>query len=402
MFMAISLIIADDVEDTRAGIRRLLSLDPEIKVIGEAADGRQAVEETINLKPDIVLMDINMPVMDGITATEEINFRFPETSVVIMSVQEENEYLKRAMLAGARDYIVKPFSNDELVDTIKRVYRLDREKKNSLVKKAHQTDPQIISFFGTKGGVGKTTLAVNTAIAIRQKTRSQVVLVDLDLQFGDVAAAMNIKPLQSIADMVQESSEIDRELLESYLLVHKPTGVKVLCAPLKPEHGEIIGPSDIEKILKILKETYQYVIVDTACYFSDPVLTALEMSSTIFMVSTLDILAVKNTKMALNIMENLNMHGAVHIILNCADETTGMKREDLEHALGCEVLCAVPTSNKTALSAINKGIPFVLTHPNSNIGEGVMKIAHSLIKGVEKPARKKRVGLIAGLMGIHS
>ncbi|MGI6555311.1 MAG: response regulator [Bacillota bacterium] len=373
MFMAISLIIADDVEDTRAGIRRLLSLDPEIKVIGEAADGRQAVEETINLKPDIVLMDINMPVMDGITATEEINFRFPETSVVIMSVQEENEYLKRAMLAGARDYIVKPFSNDELVDTIKRVYRLDREKKNSLVKKAHQTDPQIISFFGTKGGVGKTTLAVNTAIAIRQKTRSQVVLVDLDLQFGDVAAAMNIKPLQSIADMVQESSEIDRELLESYLLVHKPTGVKVLCAPLKPEHGEIIGPSDIEKILKILKETYQYVIVDTACYFSDPVLTALEMSSTIFMVSTLDILAVKNTKMALNIMENLNMHGAVHIILNCADETTGMKREDLEHALGCEVLCAVPTSNKTALSAINKGIPFVLTHPNSNIGEGVMR-----------------------------
>lgn len=400
--MAITVLIADDIEETRASISRLLSLDSDITVIGQAGDGREAVNKTAELKPNVVLMDINMPVMDGITATEEINFRSLETSVIIMSVQEENEYLKKAMLAGARDYIVKPFSNDELVDTIKRVYNLDREKRNGVVKKAFSTDPQIISFFGTKGGVGKTTLAVNTAISLRQSTRSQVVLVDLDLQFGDVAAAMNIKPRQSIADLVQESSEIDRELLDSYLLVHKPTGVKVLCAPLKPEHGEIVSQSDVERILNILKDTYQYVVVDTASYFSEPVLTALEMSNTIFMVCALDVLTVKNTKLALHIMETLNMHGSIQVILNCADESMGMKRDDLEHALGYKVQSFIPNNEKVAISAINKGVPFILTHPNSSIGEGVLRLADGLIQGEKQaPLKKKHRGL-AGLMGISS
>ena len=401
--MAITVLIADDIEETRASISRLLSLDADIKVISQAVDGRDAVSKTADLKPDIVLMDINMPVMDGIAATEEINFRSLDSSVIIMSVQEENEYLKKAMLAGARDYIVKPFSNDELVDTIKRVYNLDKEKRSSSVKKAFSTEPQIISFFGTKGGVGKTTLAVNTAIALRQSTKAHVVLVDLDLQFGDVAAAMNIKPRQSIADLVQESSEIDRELLESYLLVHKPTGVKVLCAPLKPEHAEIVSQSDVEHILNMLRENYQYVIVDTACYFSEPVLSALEMSNTIFMISALDVLTVKNTKLALHIMETLNMHGSINIILNSADETMGMKSEDLEHALGYKVRSSVPNNEKVAISAVNKGVPFILTHPNSNIGEGVTKLADSLVQGIKEPVKtKKKHRGLAGLMGISS
>lgn len=402
MKVSITVLIADDVEDTRAGISRLLGLDPEITVIGQAADGQEAVSRTAELKPDVVLMDINMPVMDGISATEEISFRSLDTSVIIMSVQEENEYLKKAMFAGARDYIVKPFSNDELVGTIKRVYKLDQEKRRGAAQKALNSDPQIVSFFGTKGGVGKTTLAINTAVALRQATRSHVVLVDLDLQFGDVAAAMNIRPRQSIADLVQESSEIDRELLENYLLVHKPTGVKVLCAPLKPEHAEIVSQSDVERILTVLRENYQYIIVDTACWFSDPVLTALEMSNRIFMVTALDVLTVKNTKMALHIMETLNMHGLTQVVLNSTDENMGMKREDLERALGCDVSFSMPNNDKIAVSALNKGIPFILTHPNSNIGEGVKRMARSLVQGEKRePARKKHRGL-AAIMGITS
>lgn len=398
--MAITVLIADDIEQTRESISRLLSLDAEISVIGEAKDGQDAVAKAADLKPDIVLMDINMPVMDGIAATKEISFRGLNTSAIIMSVQEENQYLKRAMLAGARDYIVKPFPNDELVDTIKRVYSLDKEKRSDSVKKALSSEPQTITFFGTKGGVGKTTLAVNTAIALRQKTGAQVALVDLDLQFGDVAAAMNIKPRQSIADLVQESSEIDRELLENYLLVHKPTGVKVLCAPLSPEHGEIVSQTDVERILHLLRENYQYVVVDTASYFSEPVLTALELSDTIFMVSALDVLTVKSTKIALQIMETLNMAGRVKVILNSADDSMGMRSEDLEHALGYKVYSTILNNEKVAISSINKGIPFILTHPNSNIGEGIAKLANTLIHGVNVTV-KKRSRRLADLIGMQ-
>lgn len=398
--MAITVLIADDIEETRASIGRLLSLDPDISVIGQAVDGRDAISKAAELMPDVILMDINMPVMDGIAATEEISFRNLNTSIIIMSVQDEHEYLKKAMLAGARDYIVKPFSNDELVDTIKRVYNLDKEKRSESVKKAFSSDPQIITFFGTKGGVGKTTLAVNTAIALRQNSRAPVVLVDLDLQFGDVAAAMNINPRQSIADLVQESSEIDEELLENYLLVHKPSGVKVLCAPLKPEHGEIVSQSDVERILNVLKDNYQYVLVDTACYFSEPVLTALESSDSIFMVTALDVLTAKNTKMALHIMETLSMQRRVKVILNSADESMGMKNVDLEHVLGYKIYHSVPNNEKIAVSSLNKGVPFIVTHPNSNIGEGITQLADTLIQGDKVPVQKKRRGL-AAFMGIQ-
>lgn len=395
--MPITVLIADDVMETRESVRRLLSLDREIKVIGEAANGRQAVGETTKLKPDIVLMDINMPVLDGISATEEIGFCSKGTSVIMMSVQAENEYLKKAMLAGARDYIIKPFSNDELVDTIKRVYQMDREKKDNLLAKADEKESRIISFFGTKGGVGKTTLAVNTAIAIRQRTKAPVVIVDLDLQFGDVAASMNIVPRRSISDLVQEQTDIDEELLEGYLLTHKPTGVRVLCAPLKPEHSEIVGQAHVEQILKSLKDHFQYVIIDTASYFSEPVLTALEMSNTIFMVTALDLLAVKNTKLALHIMETLNMRGRTEIVLNRADESMGMRSEDLEKALGQKVRCALYSNGRTAVSSINKGVPFILTHPNSNLGEGIYQLVNGLLRR-EAPNRKKR-SLLAGMTG---
>lgn len=397
--MAITVLIADDVSETRDSVRRLLSLDKDIRVIGEAANGREAVGETAKLKPDVVLMDVNMPVMDGIQATEEISFRSRDTSVIIMSVQAENEYLKKAMLAGARDYIVKPFTNDELVDTIKRVYQMDKEKRAGIVSNI-DSEGKIISFFGTKGGVGKTTIAVNTAVALRQRTKAQVVLVDLDLQFGDVAASMNIAPRQSIADLVQEDSDLDMELLETYLLPHKPTGVRVLCAPLKPEHSEMITQTHVEEILRILKENFQYVIVDTAGYFSDPVLTALEMSSLIFMVTALDLLAVKNTKLALHIMESLNMLGRTEIILNRADESMGMKTEDLERALGQKVRYTLHSNGRTAVSAINKGIPLILTHPNSNLGEGILKMVNGLVRNEAPAHSRKKHSLLAGMTGL--
>ena len=391
--MSIKVLIADDVLETRENIRRLLSLDPDFNVVGEASNGKEAVSEAVRLAPDVVLMDINMPVMDGIAASEQINLRKSGASVIIMSVQGEQEYLRKAMLAGARDYIIKPFSNDELIDTIRRVYEMERKKSDGIVRKAFDDEPQVLSVFGTKGGVGKTTIAANLAVALKQATSAEVALVDLDLQFGDAAALLNIMPKQTIAELVQESGDIDTELVESYLLLHRPSGIRVLCAPVKPEHAELVTPSHIEQILKILRKNYQYVIVDTPSYFSDANLTALEISNKILMVVGLDLLTMKDTKLAVHIMESLNMRGKVDFVLNRSGETVGMKTEDLEHAMDCEIWAHIPANGKIAVGAINKGVPFTLTYPTANISEGIINLANLIVRG--KAPGKKRQRLLA-------
>jgi len=174
----IKVLIVDDIKETRDNIARLLQFEEDIQVVGEGADGEQAIKKTQQLLPDVILMDINMPIMDGITATEKISLNHPNSAVIITSVQGEAEYLKKAMMAGAREYIVKPFSSDDLVDTIRRTYDLEKKRLGKLegTKKFSQKDdikPQVITVFGTKGGVGKTTLSVNMAAQLAKQTRKR-------------------------------------------------------------------------------------------------------------------------------------------------------------------------------------------------------------------------------------
>ena len=164
----IRVVIADDIKETRDNIKKLLSFEKDIEVIGEAENGEEAVFIVKESRPDIVLMDINMPIKDGIKATEEISILVPETSVVMISVQGDQEYLKKAMTAGARDFIVKPFTGDDLTETIMRVYEIDKKRRegSSTPKKKEEIISKVISVFSTKGGVGKTTISSNLAVSI--------------------------------------------------------------------------------------------------------------------------------------------------------------------------------------------------------------------------------------------
>ena len=163
----IKVVIVDDSEQTRDNIASIISFEKDIEIVGEAENGEEAIEVVRSKKPDIVLMDINMPLLDGIKATQIINEEGAEASIIIMSIQGEGEYLRRAMLAGARDYVVKPFGVNELVKAIRHVYNLDMSRRQkSQGTSAIKIDSRILSVFSTKGGVGKTTVATNLAVAL--------------------------------------------------------------------------------------------------------------------------------------------------------------------------------------------------------------------------------------------
>jgi len=394
---AIRILLVDDVDDTRSNIRRILSFDKDIAIIGEARDGFEAVQKVKALNPDIVLMDVNMPKLNGIAATEKIMLEHPGTAVIFLSVQGEAEYLRKAMLAGARDYLIKPFSGDELIDTIKRVYQLESKRaipgKEKTVKSAR---PQVVTIFGTKGGVGKTTIAVNTAVLLAQ-SKKKVAMVDLDLQFGDISVFLNLAPKRTIAELAQEGSDPDIDLIESYMIPHL-SGIKILPAPGRPEYAELITSTQIEKIITVLKDHYDYVVIDTPPLFNDSNLSALDLSSQVFLVLSLDLATIKNVKLSLELLQSLHHIGKTKLILNRASEDMGIKINHAEETLEFLIASQIPSDGKLCVSALNKGIPFVLSEPKAKVSQAVRHVSELILqdKGHQADLKEKRKGYFLG------
>jgi pilus assembly protein CpaE len=379
----IRVLIVDDICDTRESIRRLLEFEPDIEVIGEAGSGSEALRLAEDLSPDIVLMDINMPELDGIRTTELLAHRAPGSSVIIMSVQGEQAYLRRAMMAGAREYIVKPFTGDELASAIAKVYELERRKSEALGEQPHPMpgtprtrNGRILSFFSTKGGVGKTTLATNLAVELAHPGKWRVLLIDLNLQFGDVGIFLNLIPKRSIADLTQ-SGNLQFNEIQSFLLTHS-SGVQVLAAPTRPEYAELITIEQIEQILKEVKPHFDFIILDNVNRFDDISLLSLDIAEKIFLVVGMDIPALKNTKLCLETMTELHYLDKVNIVLNRSSRELGLDLPEIEKSLNVKVNYEIPSDGKTLVNAVNKGIPFVELNAQSKATEGIRKMAASL------------------------
>ncbi|MBT9158310.1 MAG: Chemotaxis protein CheY [Firmicutes bacterium] len=365
-----TVLIVDDVTPTRESIRRLLELSVGMQVVGEAEHGEAAIKQVNLLRPNIVLMDINMPGMDGITATEKICAVHPETVVIVISVQGEMEYLRKAMIAGAKDYLVKPFGADELVECIQRTWEREAQRRRNMVGPALQQTAKrsgkVLAIFGPKGGVGKTTLAVNIGAVLATERRLRTCVVDLSLQFGDICVLLGLVPRRTISDLVSENT-LDQDTILPYLQNHH-SGLKVLPAPLSPEHAEYITPEHVAQLLSTLRDMFDYVIVDMPANFQDLTLTALDAADRILMVGTMDIAALKNMKLSLELMKRLNYHtDKLFTIINRAGYDYGIKFKDLENTLGRPINFYIQTDEQTAVIATNRGIPFVLDQAESKL-----------------------------------
>ena len=178
-----------------------------------------------------------------------------------------------------RSYLCKPFSGDDLINTIIKTHDLEvrRREQTGYSRPSEEIKSKVITVFSTKGGVGKTTLASNLAVSIARHSKKKVALVDLDLQFGDIAIMLNVTVKNTISDLIKEINQLDTDLMDEYLVTHF-SGVRVLPAPIKPEYAEYITAGHVEKIIKTLKENYHYIIVDSSASFHETVLASLDMS----------------------------------------------------------------------------------------------------------------------------
>jgi pilus assembly protein CpaE len=392
----IRVLIVDDIPETRENLRKLLFFESDIEVVGAATSGEEGITMSGELKPDIVLMDINMPGVDGITASEAITQQVPFTQIIMMSVQGEADYLRRSMLAGAREFLIKPFSSDELISSIRRVYELGASRREAMPAAAppsptlEERPPEelgkVIAVFSPKGGVGCSTLAINLAIALHQAEGRPVALVDGSLQFGDVAVLLNLQANRSLADLAPHVDELDYDLLNHVVLDHE-SGIRALLAPPRPEMADLIAPGVLSTILDELRNLYAYVVVDTPNTLADATLTVLDTADRVVLITTPDIPSIKNAKLFFEVTEALEYpsHKTI-LILNKADRNANIRAEDIQTSIKHPVAAQVPLDERTATTSANQGVPFMISGHNTPLAQAVMRLGRHLVDALAEKA----------------
>ena len=391
----IRVLIVDDIPETRDHLSKLLGFEGDIDVVGSASSGLEALRLASELDPDIVLMDINMPDMDGIATTEQLSRDNPTASIIMMSVQGEADYLRRSMLAGAREFLVKPFSSDELTASIRGVFGREREKQSRIaaatpsaggsggVAQTESGEPgQVIAVFSPKGGVGRTTVAVNLAVAAATELGKKVVLVDGSFQFGDVGVLLNLNPKnKSIADLAPELDQAGHEVesIETFVINHS-AGIRVLLAPPSPEMAELIKPDGIKRVIEALRMTHDLVIVDCTAFFNETTLAILDAADTILTMLSLEITSIKNMRLFLEVADQLGYEGGkVRLVLNRADSALGIRVTDVEHSIGRKVDETIVSDGRSVVYALNRGVPFFLSNREAQVSQDILRLAKNVV-----------------------
>lgn len=388
----IRVLIVDDLPETRENVRKLLQFESDVEVIGQAGTGEEAVEMAKEFQPDIILMDINMPGIDGIGASQKISELAPSVQIIIMSVQSDPNYLRRAMMAGARDFLTKPFGGDELIAAIRRVHekrpqRVAPSITQQMVRGSgsqavvEQPKGNIVTVFSPKGGAGCTTISINLAVSLAQRN-FRTVLVDGSLQFGDIEVMLHMKPMTSIVDVSDPNTELDSDLISSVVQLHK-TGVNVLLAPPRPEMAEVVSEQSIKKLLEALRFSYDFIIVDTNSYLTEVSLAILDIADRIILVTQQSLPSLKSIKRFFDLSDSLDYSpDKAWLVVNRASKQ-GIAIKSIGDALKQPIIAAVP-EDVVANTAADQGIPLVAGVTRKRpISLAISKLADHVIQELE-------------------
>ena len=390
----IRVIIVDDVRETRENIRKLLQFESDIEVAGVATTGREGIQLARDLSPDVVLMDINMPDMDGITATGNIREELPHIQIIILSVQGDPNYMRRAMLAGARDFLTKPPMVDELIAAIRRAGKLAHDERqkteerfpNEAGSSAGSGDlsrqagayGKVIVVYSPKGGVGCTTLTTNLAVTLHN-TETPVVVVDGNLQFGDLTIVLNERGKNSVVDLAPRADELDPEIVNEVLINHRATGIKILAAPQRPEYAEDVSGEQFGKIVAFLRKMYSYIIVDAESSLSDVVLSSFDASTVVVLVANQDIPSINDSRLFLDLTDVIGIdRDRVVFVLNKFDKRITITPEAISENLKHEISVVVPIDERVVVPSINRGSPFILQDKKRPISKSILTLAETI------------------------
>ena len=409
-----------------------------------------------------MVVDVNLPDLDGIELTRHLRAELPATAVVLISVVDDAGHRRRGREAGAHSYLLKPFAGEELVAAVRAAHAPKPAGRPAAARRRPAADstqelPQVapraarapapeaavkpapeaavkptppadavvskaepkpippppppvpvrargrhepgrvIVVFSGKGGVGKSVLAINLAASLGTESDQDVALVDLDLQFGDIAVLLGLDPVGTIAD-VPQSGRFDAPFLGE-LMPEAPGRLRVLSSPLAPELADLVRPEHVVGVLDNLKGAFDHVVVDLSQHLDDVTLAALERADRVILVTDMNIPAIKDAKLAFRLFSTLGVAGdRISLVLNRADAPSDITVEQIESNLQWKVAVRIPSEGKLVLQSIQKAVPAVLMEPDSEFALSVRELAGTLIPLADagkEGGRRARRGLFS-------
>ncbi len=384
-----TVLLIDSTEGN--ALRERLSSRPEWAMVGSTNSPDIGFTLAERHQPSVIVLNVDMPGNRGTTLAEGLSLELPMSSLILLTSSDSKRVLHLALQVGAKDVITLPVDDERLFKTVQRVAE-QGQKRQQLFSVQRKSPPQFktITVFSTKGGVGKTTVALNLALALRELTRRRVLAVDLDLLSGNLGLMAGVVWKRTIKDLVDDVSNVDKETLDAYCVEH-PSGIKILPAPLQPDFAGLVQAEQVQKVLGLMSQVFNYVIVDAPTYLHDTILPALEGSQEIIVVTTLDLASIQNMKQCLDLLSRLSMRSKVKVVVNRVGYTGGLKTRDLENEMGMPVQCVLPSEEKLSVDAVNMGTPVFLSARNSVLARRIAELAGKVMSPDDQqkaPARR--------------
>lgn len=392
MDQSLSIIIIDSDADSRKATEEVIKQISNVRIGGTPSDLQAGFRLIQSTKPHLVILSLDSDLEGALGLVERLNQSLPGIHVFVSSSDRQPDLILRAMRAGANEFLVRPIKADELTSAI------DREVRTFISRQRTSESPgKVITVFCPKGGYGTTTVAVNLATSLAPLIDEPVIVVDLDLEAGDVATFLGLIPKYTIANVTSNLTRMDYTYLQTVLSRHS-SGVYVLAEPAQVEEVENITPTQIRDIIEMLRTMSGIVIVDAKKSFDDRTLMALDLSDTILLVSVLSVPAVRNTQRTLEVFQRLGFsRDKVKLLVNRFLPSAEIKIQDIEKTLNYPVSFEIPNDFPSAMASINRGQPVSEVAPNSKLAVSFWELARQVGGVTDRKQGRRSKGLLGKL-----
>ena len=372
MDQPIRILLAVDPDVPREPIEQLLAADEGLELVSVISDG-QMWEGRDRIAADILLIGCASTTEDAIDLIAEAADTKPDRPVVVLCTDAPNGLVSRAFESGADDILL---FTDAIARPAEFHFALQKvlTRRTSPVAPAAPVGGDLVCVLGPKGGTGKTLTTTNLAVALAEEENLKVVVVDLDLQFGDIGLVLGVSPERSIYDLVTAGGTLDAEKIDAYL-AHHVSGLRMLLAPARPDHAGVVTPEFLGELFPVLRSVFDVVVVDTPPGFTPEVIAAIDAATSIVLLGTLDTPSLKNAKLGAETLELMGYpRERVRLVLNRADSSVGVTHADVVTVLGRAPDVLIP-SNREVVRSVNTGDPIVRSSPKSEAAKGFKALA---------------------------